>query len=849
MPSQNLISISEDGNITIRDAQSGQVVLRPGDPGEMATRLRQLNEPVIDILLQVVDTQSEKITDALKELIKGIAKEKNIVKGSISHVGLSSVGDNNTINYHYHNPESRLPKELTWRIPKIHPEDIIGREEDLQQLHEYLCNKKRVVLVNGLGGIGKTTLVQAYISQYYHEYHHIAWITQSNKDISRDFNNDRELTPNLGIATSNLEPDQLFAEIIRKLKAIHQHPCLLIIDNAEISIKEYLDILPSQPQWHLLVTSREAIPGLQLQPLGFLNEEQAIALFKKYYTHKQIRDEDIQDLVKTVDYHTLTIEILAKTAAVQRYDPATLKQAIENNLKAGIDNVAHQGYGTIERVTTYLQKVFNLGHLDTPERWLMVQFACLPSEFHPYELLKELLIDNTDEWAAIFPEKMFDLFPETMARLVQKGWLLENKETDSYKMHRIIAEVVKKEETIDITTIPYLFTSITNKLNRTETDNPIDKFVWIPFGKALLSIPPAQELDEIASRLQTNLAMLLKEQGDYPAAKELLEKAVQANEKNLGPDHTTTANSYSYLAMVLSDMGKYANAKALIEKTLPFFEKNLGANHPTTANNYANLALVLRDLGDYQRAKKLLEKAVQSHEKNFGPHHPTTAIAYMNLAAVLQHLGNYPAAKQLLEKAIKYYEETLGPDHPNTAISYSNLATVLRNLGDYRTAKALMEKAIQSNEKNLGLDHPTTANSYSNLAMILKDLGSYQRAIQLLEKAIRSEEKNFGPDHPTTAVSYSNLGSLFHQLGNYLAAKELLQRSMRSHEKNFGPHHPVTARAYSNLAVTLYRLGDIEQAMALSKKAMTITKKVLPAGHPDIEEITQIYQQIKRTNR
>jgi signal recognition particle GTPase len=91
-------------------------------------------------------------------------------------------GDNNlifqnikdsTITVHQ-NSIAKTSKELTLRIPKIHLTEVIGREDELEDLHKLLFDNKHVVVVNGLGGIGKTTLAQAYMSLYYDDYQHIA---------------------------------------------------------------------------------------------------------------------------------------------------------------------------------------------------------------------------------------------------------------------------------------------------------------------------------------------------------------------------------------------------------------------------------------------------------------------------------------------------------------------------------------------------------------------------------------------------------------------------------------------------------------------------------------------------
>jgi hypothetical protein len=67
--------------------------------------------------------------------------------------------------------------------------------------------------------------------------------------------------------------------------------------------------------------------------------------------------------------------MLARTAAIQRYDLTTLKEAIRNDIRANI-RVAHNREATpIEKISSYLQTVFNLSRLDEEELWVLKQFA------------------------------------------------------------------------------------------------------------------------------------------------------------------------------------------------------------------------------------------------------------------------------------------------------------------------------------------------------------------------------------------------------------------------------------------------------------------------------------------
>src|SRR5690606_32897700 len=120
----------------------------------------------------------------LKKKKSGLVK-KNVIEGDINNVNNLKIGD----EYHTYSFEKKLSKELSLNLPKIHPDDIVGREDDLKKLYDFLSHEKRMVVVNGLGGIGKTTLAQGYLSKYYEEYKHIVWITQNSENITNDFLN------------------------------------------------------------------------------------------------------------------------------------------------------------------------------------------------------------------------------------------------------------------------------------------------------------------------------------------------------------------------------------------------------------------------------------------------------------------------------------------------------------------------------------------------------------------------------------------------------------------------------------------------------------------------------------
>ena len=60
---------------------------------------------------------------------------------------------------------------------------------------------------------------------------------------------------------------------------------------------------------------------------------------------------------------------------------------------------------------------------------------------------------------------------------------------------------------------------------------------------------------------------------------------------------------------MLKDLGDLEGARDLLEKALESDQKSFEAGHPSIARSQSNLAMVLKNLGDLEGARDLLEKA------------------------------------------------------------------------------------------------------------------------------------------------------------------------------------------------------------------------------------------------
>ena len=347
------------------------------------------------------------------------------------------------------------------------------------------------------------------------------------------------------------------------------------------------------------------------------------------------------------------------------------------------------------------------------------------------------------------------------------------------------------------------------------------------------------EHPEMAHSLN-NLAILLRMQGDFAGAQMFYERALAVHERAFGPEHPDTASCLNNLGILLAIQRDFAGARPLQERALAIREKVLGPEHPDTANSLASIASLLRHQDDFGGARPLYERALAIRERALGPDHVETAESLGHLASVLADQGHFAAALPLQERALAIREKVLGPEHPDTAASLNKVALLLHDQGDLAAARPLYERALAIDEKALGPAHLDTATSLNNLASLFKDQGDLAGARPLHERALAIREKVLGPEHPYTAMSLKGLAGLLQDQGDIARARLLYERALAINEKVFGPEHPETNRARSNLARLLLMSGQPTEALALGETALTAHDNALGQDHASTKDSARV---------
>lgn len=303
------------------------------------------------------------------------------------------------------------------------PAIIVGRDAEIQQLKSWVDSEKQDCLyVTGMGGIGKSTIVRAFLSQYRACFDNLLYL-QFDQTLLQTLTDDFYAK----ISTISKDANETVEEYFkRKLCAfrsiVHDTRSILVIDNfTGHEEQSLLDIL--SVGWKVLLITRN-VPTDTDHPVLSINAiDDKAALHHLVETNlgRSLTEEElphIDRIIEKVGSHTLIIDLLSKQISNSYLDIA---QAAILVAEFGFSNIAPEkvsyqkdqvtGTATIAKI---IQAVFSTKSLADSSRSVLKAMSLLGSAGIDIGLLQ-----------ALFELKTKDIITE----LISNGWLQADART------------------------------------------------------------------------------------------------------------------------------------------------------------------------------------------------------------------------------------------------------------------------------------------------------------------------------------------------------------------------------------------------------------------------------------
>ncbi|ACC82962.1 tetratricopeptide repeat protein [Nostoc punctiforme] len=713
--------------------------------------------------------------------------------------------------------------------------EFVGREEELQNLHQLMQDNKPVAIaaISGMGGVGKTELALQYAIQHRNTYNGgLCWLLAKTGDVGIQ-------VVQFARTQLDLKPPEDF-DLLAQVQYCWRHwregEVLLVLDDVSNyeQVKPYLP--SSSSRFKVLMTTRQKLGRIAKLSLDVLQPEAALELLKSLLKETPERIERelalANQLCKWLGYLPLGVELVGRYLA--RKQDLSLTEMLRRLKNKGIDerSLSKSKSETDMTAQRGVLAAFELSwqELEDSDK----QLGCLLSLFAtapiPWKLVEQCLPEeDTEDLEEIRDECFLNLH------------LVQRKGEGIYQLHPLLREFFQ-----------YKLTSLDKgeELKLSFCRVMVAVAQDIPESSTLEQItavsPTIPHIAEVANHLIQYVsdddlvgpfignARFYNGQGLYSQALPWYEQCLEVTKKRLGEEHPDVATSLNNLAYLYYSQGRYSEAEPLCIQALALRRKLLGEEHPDVATSLNNLAALYRSQGRYSEAEPLYIQALALRCKLLGEEHPDVALSLNNLAGLYYSQGRYSEAEPIYIQALALRRKLLGEEHPDVATSLNNLAYLYDSQGRYSEAEPIYIQALALRRKLLGEEHPDVATSLNNLAYLYDSQGRYSEAEPIYIQALALRRKLLGEEHPDVATSLNNLAYLYDSQGRYSEAEPIYIQALALWRKLLGEEHPDVALSLNNLAALYGSQGRYSEAEPLYIQALALWRKLLGEEHPDV---------------
>jgi len=624
-------------------------------------------------------------------------------------------------------------------------ETFVGREKDLEELHQIMVERKVAAITGaiGTGGIGKTELAQMYAKRYRDKYPAgVFWATLRGSTWQEEAQGIlKTLYPGVDIAP--------FFDNGKAKDEINKHlnlkKALLVIDN----VNEASEII--RPDCSVLVTTRERsafgiISRIAIKELDTLSKDGGVKLLVGALGKARVAQDPsgASRIVEILGGMPLALHLAARhleaVPDLSFSDYISQAQGKTKELKLK-DNEDKAVVASLELSLGQLKRAPHGAHYVAIFEAASV---CPVSGFTSRTLAHTAGLGEMDE---------------VMAEYLHRRSLLEyDHRSYRYSMHPLLRKVAETRLTMDENReLAYRENHCMHFLRFVEENtNSPDMLISERDGlwQAMLQTRQTRRERELLPHFLEHLIQPFRQltaRKDYEGAFSYLVAAGLINMNNLG-----LVNDLESILQVLAQ-----NQAALKE--------------PSRAWVYMKLGNVSIRLGEYEKAIEFYEKALDIYHMIGDAQGEGNALG--NMGNVSIRLGECDKAFDVYEKALEIYHRIGYASGEGKMLG--NMGIAYADLGEYEKAIGYYKKQLEIT-RLIG-DLPNEGNALGNMGLAYLDLGEYHRATGFYRKQLEITRRT--GDAQSEGNALGNLGMAYASLNEYAKAIGFYEKQLEIHRR------------------------------------------------------------------
>ncbi|PSN58929.1 TPR-like protein [Corynespora cassiicola Philippines] len=746
---------------------------------------------------------------------------------------------------------------------------FVQRDAETQELERLLVDKthatarQKVVVLHGLGGIGKTQLSVEFARRHHHAFSSVFWLDGSSEaSLKQSFAGmaqrlpQRELTAD-GVEMlkhSAIDVDVAVRECLRWLSLPSNQDWLLIFDNIDrdfhdkddsqaYNVKAYF---PHADHGSILMTSRLA--NLQRQGsgvrVGTVDTEQARAILENS-AGRMVKDADVilqrlsgLPLALTQAGSYMQQTNVSASAYTKHYDE-TWERLMQKQGRFPLEE-----YGDRNVLTTWTISYEQVRKQSEEAAWMLKLWGFLDHGEIWYELVAAgcKLSNEMDVPAWLLTIATDELEYTDAVGLLSRYSLADARESsNSYSMHSVLhrwcGRLAEGGERYELGRIAAGIVA-SNVPNESESEfwtkrkrllaHAVSVSWWI---MGVDSSKEESRLDASQSRMYYSLGYLLAGEDRLKEAEAMYNRALQGYEETLGPKHTSTLDTVNNLGLLYTNQGRLDKAEAMYNRALRGYEEALGPKHISTLDTVHNLGLLYTNQERLDEAETMYNRALQGYEEALGPKHTSTLLTVNNLGGLYRDQERLEEAETMLNRALQGREEALGPKHISTLQTVNNLGLLYADQGQLDEAETMYNRALRGREEALGPKHTSTLLTVNNLGSLYRDQERLDKAEAMYNRSLQGKEEALGPKHTSTLQTVNSLGLLYADQGRLDKAETMYDRALQGYQEALGPKHTSTLYTVNNLGLLYAEQGRLDKAETMYNRALQGYEEALGPNH------------------